>query len=45
MPVTLELAREIVSVARNIGIVTDTNDIKAGDNLEVFEVEERERTL
>jgi putative tryptophan/tyrosine transport system substrate-binding protein len=29
MPVTLELAREIVSVARNIGIVTDTNDIKA----------------
>ena len=26
-------------------LLADTNDIKAGDNLEVFEVEERERTL
>jgi len=26
-------------------VLSDTNDIKAGDNLEVFEVEERERTL
>ncbi|WP_427963545.1 translation initiation factor IF-2 [Altererythrobacter sp.] len=26
-------------------VLEDTNDIKAGDNLEVFEVEERERTL
>jgi translation initiation factor IF-2 len=26
-------------------VLADTNDIKAGDNLEVFEVEERERTL
>ncbi|HIQ19131.1 MAG TPA: translation initiation factor IF-2, partial [Novosphingobium capsulatum] len=26
-------------------VLTDTNDIKAGDTLEVFEVEERERTL
>lgn len=26
-------------------VLTDTNDIKAGDNLEVFEVELRERTL
>ena len=26
-------------------VLQDTNDIKAGDNLEVFEVEERERTL
>ncbi len=26
-------------------MLTDTNDIKAGDNLEVFEVEERARTL
>ena len=26
-------------------VLADTNDIKPGDNLEVFEVEERERTL
>ncbi|MEE4204899.1 MAG: translation initiation factor IF-2, partial [Erythrobacter sp.] len=26
-------------------VLEDTNDIKAGDNLEVFSVEERERTL
>jgi translation initiation factor IF-2 len=26
-------------------VLTDTNDIKAGDSLEVFEIEERERTL
>ena len=26
-------------------LLADTNDIKAGDMLEVFEVEERERTL
>ena len=26
-------------------VLEDTNDIKAGDNLEIFEVEERERTL
>jgi translation initiation factor IF-2 len=26
-------------------LLADTNDIKPGDNLEVFEVEERERTL
>jgi translation initiation factor IF-2 len=26
-------------------VLSDTNDIKAGDSLEVFEVEERERTL
>lgn len=26
-------------------VLADTNDIKAGDHLEVFEVEERERTL
>ncbi|MAC30251.1 MAG: hypothetical protein CL948_01830, partial [Erythrobacter sp.] len=26
-------------------VLADTNDIKAGDQLEVFEVEERERTL
>jgi translation initiation factor IF-2 len=26
-------------------VLQDTNDIKAGDTLEVFEVEERERTL
>ncbi|MEO0062336.1 MAG: hypothetical protein RLZZ08_896 [Pseudomonadota bacterium] len=26
-------------------VLTDTNDIKPGDNLEVFEIEERERTL
>ncbi|MFZ9396527.1 MAG: translation initiation factor IF-2 [Erythrobacter sp.] len=26
-------------------VLSDTNDIKPGDNLEVFEVEERERTL
>ena len=26
-------------------LLQDTNDIKAGDTLEVFEVEERERTL
>ena len=26
-------------------VLEDTNDIQAGDNLEVFEVEERERTL
>jgi translation initiation factor IF-2 len=26
-------------------MLADTNDIKAGDNLEVFEVEERARTL
>jgi len=26
-------------------VLSDTNDIKAGDNLEVFEVEMRERTL
>jgi translation initiation factor IF-2 len=26
-------------------VLTDTNDIKPGDSLEVFEVEERERTL
>ena len=26
-------------------VLEDTNDIKAGDNLEVFEIEERERTL
>jgi translation initiation factor IF-2 len=26
-------------------VLTDTNDIRAGDSLEVFEVEERERTL
>jgi len=26
-------------------LLADTNDIKSGDNLEVFEVEERERTL
>jgi translation initiation factor IF-2 len=26
-------------------MLTDTNDIKPGDNLEVFEVEERARTL
>ena len=26
-------------------LLADTNDIKAGDNLEVFEVEERARTL
>jgi translation initiation factor IF-2 len=25
--------------------LADTNDVKAGDMLEVFEVEERERTL
>ena len=26
-------------------LLADTNDIQPGDNLEVFEVEERERTL
>jgi len=26
-------------------LLADTNDIKAGDSLEVFEVEERARTL
>jgi hypothetical protein len=26
-------------------VLTDTNDIQAGDTLEIFEVEERERTL
>jgi len=26
-------------------VLADTNDVKAGDMLEVFEVEERERTL
>ena len=26
-------------------VLSDTNDIKSGDNLEVFEVEMRERTL
>jgi translation initiation factor IF-2 len=26
-------------------VLTDTNDVKAGDMLEIFEVEERERTL
>jgi translation initiation factor IF-2 len=26
-------------------VLADTNDIKPGDMLEVFEVEERERTL
>jgi translation initiation factor IF-2 len=26
-------------------VLEDTNDIKPGDNLEVFSVEERERTL
>ena len=26
-------------------LLADTNDIKPGDNLEVFEVEERARTL
>jgi translation initiation factor IF-2 len=26
-------------------VLADTNDIKPGDNLEVFEVEERERVL
>jgi translation initiation factor IF-2 len=26
-------------------LLADTNDIKVGDNLEVFEVEERARTL
>ncbi len=26
-------------------VLADSNDIKAGDQLEVFEVEERERTL
>jgi len=26
-------------------MLADTNDIKAGDNLEVFEIEERARTL
>jgi translation initiation factor IF-2 len=26
-------------------VLQDTNDIKAGDTLEIFEVEERERTL
>ena len=26
-------------------VLADTNDIQPGDNLEVFEVEERERTL
>jgi len=26
-------------------VLADTNDIKAGDHLEVFEVEERERVL
>jgi len=26
-------------------VLEDTNDIKPGDQLEVFEVEERERTL
>jgi hypothetical protein len=25
--------------------LADTNDVKAGDMLEVFEIEERERTL
>jgi len=26
-------------------VLADTNDIKAGDQLEVFEVSERERTI
>jgi len=26
-------------------VLEDTNDIKPGDQLEVFEIEERERTL
>jgi translation initiation factor IF-2 len=26
-------------------VLTDTNDVKAGDTLEIFEIEERERTL
>jgi translation initiation factor IF-2 len=26
-------------------VLADTNDVKAGDMLEVFEIEERERTL
>ena len=35
-----------VRVGLECGVVlADTNDIKPGDNLEVFEVEERERTL
>ena len=35
-----------VSARTECGVLlADTNDIKPGDNLEVFEVEERERTL
>ena len=26
-------------------LLADTNDVKAGDNLEIFEIEERARTL